>query len=59
MMINTKTYFVKMAIMTDVLIHGAESERDAMNLAKKSVNLLFDSDEIDIEILTVLCEDEQ
>ena len=58
-MINTKTYFVKMAIMTDVLIHGAESERDAMNLAKKSVNLLFDSDEIDIEILTVLCEDEQ
>ena len=59
MMINTKTYFVKMAIMTDVLIHGAESERDAMNLAKKSVNLLFDSDEIDIDILTVLCEDEQ
>jgi len=58
-MINTKTYFVKMAIMTDVLIHGAESEHDAMNLAKKSVNLLFDSDEIDIEILTVLCEDEQ
>ena len=58
-MINTKTYFVKMAIMTDVLIHGAESERDAMNLAKKSVNLLFDSDEIDIDILTVLCEDEQ
>ena len=58
-MINTKKYFIKMAIVTDVLVHGAESERDAMNLAKKSVNLLFDSDEIDIEILTVLCEDEQ
>ena len=61
-MIDKKKYFVRMAVLTDVLAE-AESEEQAIDIAKNRVcgalcMSSVDADPSEVEILDVILEDE-
>ena len=61
-MADTKEYFVRMAVLTDVLVQ-AKSKEQAMDLAEEKVrnSMLMPSNDrpLEIDIINVVCEDER